>query len=101
MKYMPPEHRSFIKAISKQPSVRQHIVDSENTELAGKYNDCIKSIAAFRNRHFGLVKDYIIQQSRLQDPDSHAKGTGGTENLEKLLQGARENSENCLIKLQN
>ena len=100
MKYMPPEHRSFIKAISKQPSVRIYIENTGSRELAAKYNECIKSIAAFRNRHFGLVKDYIIQQSRLQEPNSQAKGTGGTENLEKLLQGARENSEKRLIKLQ-
>ena len=100
MKYMPPQHRSFIKAISKQPSVRKYIEDTRSKELATKYNECIKSIAAFRNRHFGLVKDYIIQQSRLQDPNSHAKGTGGTVKLEELLQGARENSEKCLIKLQ-
>jgi indoleamine 2,3-dioxygenase len=78
--YMPSNHRAFIEAIEKGPSLRQYVLEHRHRHpsLRDAYNACVHWIELFRSTHLGYAWRYIQQQSQhgLHNPTD--RGTGGT-----------------------
>ncbi|XP_028418880.1 indoleamine 2,3-dioxygenase 2-like [Dendronephthya gigantea] len=53
--YMPRGHRRFVKEIRREPSIRDYVVRSENSELLKLYNECVESLVQFRSLHVQVV----------------------------------------------
>ncbi|HKZ50437.1 MAG TPA: hypothetical protein VJ256_01580, partial [Dehalococcoidia bacterium] len=78
--YMPPEHRGFIEAVEKGPSMRDYVIGhrERHPSLRDLYNKSVQQLALFRSKHLEYAALYIQQQSR-GDPYNPADvGTGGT-----------------------
>ncbi|XP_064405702.1 indoleamine 2,3-dioxygenase 2-like [Halichondria panicea] len=75
--YQPRKHRDFLVAIDTQPSLREYIKKSQNSELIKKYNSALESLIKFRRSHMRLIDIYIIEQSR-KCRATEATGTHGT-----------------------
>jgi indoleamine 2,3-dioxygenase len=93
--YMPPEHRAFLEAVERGPSVRTLALAHRTSRpsLRAAYNACVEWLERFRARHLGYVENYIQRQARGQDARPGHLGTGGTpyeEYLRKHLQETRE-----------
>ncbi|AGA26825.1 PrnB family protein [Singulisphaera acidiphila] len=72
-RYMPAEHRAFLRRVEAMPSVR---------DLADKtlFNEALEALASFRETHLNFAQEYIARW--VEDP----RGTGGTPYLEWLGQ---------------
>ncbi|NXO01503.1 I23O2 dioxygenase, partial [Rhinopomastus cyanomelas] len=57
--YMPPPHRAFVGAISRAPSLKQHVVSSGDARLRQAFNQCVSALADFRSHHITIVTQYI------------------------------------------
>ena len=80
MGYMPSKHRQFLDALSRQPSVRDYIAGSGDTEVISSYNKAIDAFVEFRSSHIIIVTRYIVSQKKYSINSSlEDKGTGGTE----------------------
>jgi indoleamine 2,3-dioxygenase len=78
--YMPPQHRNFIAAIERGPSIRRYVLyrRSECRPLPDVYNDCIHGLALFRSTHLDYAETYIQKQSQQDRHNPVEVGTGGT-----------------------
>ncbi|XP_062518540.1 indoleamine 2,3-dioxygenase 2-like [Corticium candelabrum] len=80
--YMPRQHRDFLVALSRGPSVREYAKRLKLEGLTAEYNFCLATLEEFRSKHIQLVARYITVESRKgtsQDHDSLKEtGTGGT-----------------------
>ena len=99
-KHMPPNHRAFLEALEKQPPAREYVKQSNNLELKSCFNEIGNALIRFRERHFGLVKKYILIPMNASNPssgsDENAKGTGGTE-LRSFLTRVKSNTEDAKL----
>jgi len=87
--YMPPAHRRFLAELEKRPPVREYIKAANNSELTQSFNAIADELTRFREAHFSIVKQYIVQFI----PDGEAgTGTGGTE-LKKFLVGVKDDTQ--------
>lgn len=79
-KYMPPKHREFLKVLGNQPSVREYIHNSGDSELLKCYNEAVDALVSFRSEHRILVTRFIVnmKQRRGEKVTEEAKGMGGT-----------------------
>ncbi|XP_036313928.1 indoleamine 2,3-dioxygenase 2 isoform X1 [Pipistrellus kuhlii] len=93
--YMPPSHKAFIEAIQSGPSLRDHVLSSENGPLLTAYNQCVQALADLRSYHITMVTKYVITSaakakgrklSHLPGPPQalEDRGTGGTTVLSFL-----------------
>lgn len=69
---MPPNHRAFVEAAANGPSVREFVAGDDSRHLRAAYNDCLRQLVAFRERHIDVVKQYVAI------PLGETTGTGGT-----------------------
>jgi indoleamine 2,3-dioxygenase len=78
--YMPPEHRAFIEAIERGPSIRRYVLDHRHDQpaLRNAYNACIDWLTRFRSTHLEYASRYIHQQSQHSLENPTTVGTGGT-----------------------
>jgi indoleamine 2,3-dioxygenase len=78
--YMPPEHRRFIAAIEKGPSIRQYVLDqrASGPSLRDSYNACVHWLDRFRSTHLEYAKAYIQKQRQCGANNPVEVGTGGT-----------------------
>jgi indoleamine 2,3-dioxygenase len=67
---MPPEHTAFIAAAADGPSIREYVAGDER--LVAAYNGCLDRMVDFRDRHTGIVSQYLTA------PLGEDTGTGGT-----------------------
>lgn len=72
-RYMPAEHRAFLRRVEAMPAMRER-VDST------LFNEALEALAAFRETHLKFAQEYIARW--VDDP----RGTGGTPYLEWLGQ---------------
>ena len=79
--YMPKKHREFLEMIEKTGSLQKIFKFSD--EL---YNKCIIQLSELREKHYGLVHNYILKFE-----SNDAKGTGGTH-AATLLSKIKENT---------
>jgi indoleamine 2,3-dioxygenase len=91
--YMPPAHRKFIEALEASPSIRQFVLSHKHDYpvLCDFYNDCIRSLENFRQKHMQIAACYIAQYSH-----QNARGTGGT-NFTRFLQEVKQETADNLI----
>ena len=78
--YMPPKHRAFLAALSEQPSVREHVKNSGNSDLLKCYNEAVDALVSFRSEHRILVTRFIVNMKRQngENVTDAVKGMGGT-----------------------
>jgi indoleamine 2,3-dioxygenase len=76
-RFMPAEHRAFLRRVEAMPSIRGR---------AGRdvFNEALEALAVFRDTHLGFAREYIARW--VEDP----RGTGGTPYLEWLGQMVEE-----------
>lgn len=67
---MPPEHKAFITATAEGPSIRDYVAGDDR--LVAAYNECLDRMVDFRDRHTGIVSQYLTV------PLGEDTGTGGT-----------------------
>ncbi|SDM95283.1 indoleamine 2,3-dioxygenase [Halogranum gelatinilyticum] len=67
---MPPEHKAFIAATADGPSIHEYVAGDER--LVAAYNACLDRMVDFRDRHTGIVSQYLTA------PLGEDTGTGGT-----------------------
>ena len=79
-KYMPPKHREFLKALSHQPTARDYVQNSGNSELLKCYNEVVDALVSFRSEHRILVTRFIINMKERngEKVTEAVKGMGGT-----------------------
>lgn len=90
--YMPKEHRDFLDALAKQPSIREFVrTEGQKTHaLRELYNVAIENIVRFRFTHLQYAAEYIQKQSQKGSANSTAVGTGGTPFMSYLSKHEKE-----------
>ena len=82
--YMPPRHRSFIRAIERADkngaSIRKFVLEHKETrpELVDAYNACVDWKVQFLEEHIRDARDYIERQAQTSQSNPTHTGTGGT-----------------------
>ena len=90
--YMPTKHRQFLEYLSRQPSLRRHIIDSGEEELIKQFNATVEAFVNYRSNHVILVTRYIVmQREHSVNTSLEAKGTGGTHFM-RFLKNVRDNT---------
>ncbi|RKO87458.1 Indoleamine 2,3-dioxygenase [Blyttiomyces helicus] len=114
-RYMPGEHRDFVYALERGPSIRNFVLAAlardtrtpEEERMIAAYNHCADRMRAFRDRHLQIVAAYIIVQARRKremgigadaqreraQQSLTARGTGGTDLVPFLKQSRNETAE--------
>ncbi|XP_070579508.1 indoleamine 2,3-dioxygenase 2-like [Ptychodera flava] len=102
--YIPPDHRAFIKAISRGPSIKSFVESIEDEAVSDAYNQCVKSLADFRSYHLQLACKYITIQAHKNAQNNNEnyvnqsqQGTGGTGFMQ-YLKGLRNNTSSTMVK---
>lgn len=96
--YMPREHRAFIAALERGPSVREYVLAHGATEtgLREAYNACVHWITEFRTKHLEYAARYIHQQSQRGADNPTNVGTGGTPFMPYLKKHRDETLEHVI-----
>ena len=77
--YMPRKHQAYLEALGCQPSVREYVKLSGDSELIRNYNEAVDAFREFRCKHITLVTRYIVNQRKHSINQSlDNRGTGGT-----------------------
>ena len=118
--YMPGPHARFLYDLEEVANIRSFVAArSDDDALTAAYNEAVRSLTAFRNKHIQLVSRYIILPSRqspvgkstkrsniataCREASLHSKtsqglvGTGGTQ-LIPFLKGSRDETTASMIK---
>ena len=101
--HMPAKHRDFILYLTRQPSLRTFINDSDHLELKRQYNSTVEALFNFRSAHYGLVKRFIQDQSERLVVRENAEslkttGSGGTD-FRVFLKQVREDANALKIPM--
>ncbi|XP_027979917.1 indoleamine 2,3-dioxygenase 2 [Eumetopias jubatus] len=105
--YMPPSHKDFIEEIQSSPSLRDHILSSENSQLLTAYNQCVEALVDLRSYHIAVVTKYLItaaakakgrRPNPLPGPSQalEERGTGGTVVL-SFLKSVRDKTLEAIL----
>lgn len=109
--HMPRSHRQFLLSLSLQPPLRALVLaNKSNEDLLQAYNECVETLAEFRNQHIIMVTRYIlIPSGRKASTDSTSKkteeatlatrGTGGSDFM-VFLKTSRDETLSCVMKSQ-
>lgn len=66
---MPGGHARFLEDVIEAANIRDYVSShSEDVELTTAFNEAIKALTNFRDKHLQLVSRYIIIPSRLPPP---------------------------------
>ncbi|KAL7270271.1 Indoleamine 2,3-dioxygenase [Rhizina undulata] len=64
-KYMPGPHRRFLEHLALVANIRDYVGSHrDDTALSHAYDDCLKALASFRDKHLQVVSRYIVIQSQ-------------------------------------
>lgn len=85
--YMPKIHRELLEKLLIQPPILREVAKKGLKDL---YNECVKGIIQFREKHFEFAVNYI--QNKVNSPE----GTGGTPYVHWLKQ-LKEETEGYLL----
>jgi indoleamine 2,3-dioxygenase len=104
--YMPSEHRQFLNAVAKLPSLGEYVSRKSGDDgLAAVYNECLQRLSDWRSRHIGVVTTHIVSPSRKEHrlnssngalngvDDANLQGTGGSALIPFLKQARLETIE--------
>lgn len=117
-KYMPGPHRRFLDDVEAIANIRSFVASQEsNIALTVAFNDAVKALGAFRDKHIALVTRYIVIPSRMPKPESgvirkdiasastkmaleaqtqELRGTGGTKLIPFLRTSRDETNETAV-----
>nr|XP_006814681.1 PREDICTED: indoleamine 2,3-dioxygenase 2-like [Saccoglossus kowalevskii] len=102
--YQCGDHREFVKAVSRGPSIRKFCEVMQNEALSEAYNCCLTALKDFRSYHIQVACRYITIQAHKNAknnnenyPDQSNAGTGGTGFL-PYLKSLRNNTSNSIIE---
>ncbi|KAL6240551.1 hypothetical protein RBB50_012570 [Rhinocladiella similis] len=98
--YMPRQHREFLEAVGKQPSLREVIDDhlipdqAQAQTLLAAFNAVLEAFKSFRTRHIAIVSRYIVQPTAAEarklraegKPTVEERGTAGSKPVPFLKQ---------------
>ena len=78
--YMPPEHRAFMQAIERGPSLRDAVLARRAAapSLCELYDRCVEQLRRFRELHLRYAAQYIHGQAQRSASNPTDVGTGGT-----------------------
>ncbi|CAK7214538.1 hypothetical protein SBRCBS47491_002177 [Sporothrix bragantina] len=92
--YMPGPHRRFLEHVAALPSLREFVqqaaqkedASDDEKEMAAAFSEATKALAAFRNKHLGIVTRYIVIPSRQKQvaQAAQAKEAAAQEVVSKL-----------------
>lgn len=95
---MPGPHRRFLEAVERRSRIRDFCTsESAPAGVVEAYNQALRSIADFRQRHIRIAKRFIAVEAKRGLPslnkadDEKVQGTGGTP-LEEFLGQNRDNT---------
>ena len=95
---MPAKHQDFLKALSQQPRLQSYVKKSGDPELIAQYNETVKQLIEFCEKHIILVTQYIVAQIKhTVNPSLVERGTGGTPFM-NFLKGCRDSTKNLLVE---
>ncbi len=101
--HMPRPHRQFLLSLTLKPSLRTFVLNNKtNYDLVKEYNNCIESLAEFRNKHIVMVTRYLVTPAN-RDNQEHddgslaTRGTGGAKFM-VFLKSSRDETMKCHIK---
>ena len=119
-KYMPGPHGRFLDDVEAIANIRSYVEGlEENETLTTAFNDAVKALSVFRDKHIALVSRYIIIPSRLPKPEKSVirrdiasastkmaleaqtqelRGTGGTKLIPFLRTSRDETNETMVVK---
>ncbi|KAK7184401.1 hypothetical protein DPSP01_011091 [Paraphaeosphaeria sporulosa] len=117
-KYMPGPHRRFLDDVEAISNIRSFVASQErNVALTVAFNDAVKALGAFRDKHIALVTRYIVIPSRMPKPErgvirkdiasastkmaleaqtQELRGTGGTKLIPFLRTSRDETNETAV-----
>jgi indoleamine 2,3-dioxygenase len=117
-KYMPGPHRRFLDDVEAIANIRSFVArQGSNVALTIAFNDAVKALGAFRDKHIALVTRYIVIPSRMPKPDNgvirkdiasastkmaleaqtqELRGTGGTKLIPFLRTSRDETNETAV-----
>lgn len=119
-RYMPGPHGRFLDDVEAIANIRSYVEgqqDNENLTIA--FNEAVKALSGFRDKHIALVSRYIIIPSRLPKPEKNVirrdiasastkmaleaqtqelRGTGGTKLIPFLRTSRDETNETAVFK---
>ena len=95
--YMPQKHRKFLETLDHLPSVREYVLQSNDTELVSSYNLAVEALCKFRSQHVILVTRYVVMQKKHSvNASLDSTGTSGTPFM-KLLKKIRDETAKLKI----
>jgi indoleamine 2,3-dioxygenase len=77
-RYMPSEHRDFLREVESGPSIRALVLREQNEALVDAYNRCVEGVATFRANHLRMSVDYIQRPAKKASDARGGRGTGGS-----------------------
>jgi indoleamine 2,3-dioxygenase len=110
---MPRAHRDFLNLVSKLTPLRLFVQNNrQNQDLVDAYDNCMKQLRAWRDRHLAVVWKYIARPARRaaeaaiksqggagsssdeppKNDNENLRGTGGTALLPFLRQTRNEST---------
>ena len=62
---MPGPHRRFLEDLSGCANIRDYVeANTDNPSLAAAYDECLRALSSFRDKHLQIVSRYIIVMSQ-------------------------------------
>jgi indoleamine 2,3-dioxygenase len=63
--YMPGPHRRFLEHLTTVANIRSYVeANPQNTVLATAYDECLRALSSFRDKHLQIVSRYIVIMSQ-------------------------------------
>lgn len=63
--YMPGPHRRFLEHLTTVANIRSYVeAHQESTVLATAYDECLRALSSFRDKHLQVVSRYIVIMSQ-------------------------------------
>ena len=96
--YMPLKHRQFLEYLSRQPSLRQYVLESGNEALIKQFNATVEALVQFRSYHIIIVTRYVANQIKPSD-DAPDKEDPEVTHVVRFLKNTRDNTKALQIPL--
>lgn len=63
--YMPGPHRRFLEHLMTAANIRDYVEGNrDNLELSAAYDECLRALSCFRDKHLQIVSRYIVIMSQ-------------------------------------
>ena len=96
--YMPQKHREFLQHLSKQPSLRQYVMECHNSDVIKQFNAVVEAFGSFRSYHIIVVTRYVANQMP-STTDPNDKAAIGVAHVVRFLKNVRDDTNALKIPL--